>query len=123
MLKISKQYLDLHQSYDQLTENSEKQMAYLQQDIVNFDEGRPFVSLKFQLFGHNIYVNQDSALKFSVFAKMTKENWTLFNQCVSGPPKCIKTSNASRDHICWDIFSKKILVRFWTHISYPMEGI
>ena len=48
MLKISKQYLDLHQSYDQLTENSKKQMAYLQQDTVNFAEGRPFVSLNFQ---------------------------------------------------------------------------
>ena len=29
MLKISKQYLGLHKSYDQTTKNSEKQMAYL----------------------------------------------------------------------------------------------
>ena len=47
MLKISRQYLDLRKSYDQLTENSVKQMAYLQQDTVNFTEGRPFASQNF----------------------------------------------------------------------------
>ena len=67
MLKISRQYLDLHKSYDQLTKNSVKQMAYLQQDTVNFTESRPFVPLNFQLNGHNFYVNQDIALKFSAF--------------------------------------------------------
>ena len=67
MLKISKQYLDLHKNYDQLTKNSEKQVAYLQQDTVNFAEGRPFVSLNFQLIGHESYVNQDIALKFSAY--------------------------------------------------------
>ena len=67
MLKISKQYFDLQKSYDQSTKNSEKQVAYLQQDTVNFAEGRPFVSLNFQLIGHKFYVNQDIALKFSAF--------------------------------------------------------
>ena len=67
MLKISNWYLDSHQSYKQLTENSEKQMAYLQQNWVYLAEGRPFVSLNFQLIGHNFYVNQDIALKFSVY--------------------------------------------------------
>ena len=32
MLKISRQYLDLHKSYDHLTENLEEQMAYFQQN-------------------------------------------------------------------------------------------
>ena len=36
MLKISKQYLDSHKSHDQLTENSKKEMANLQQNKVNF---------------------------------------------------------------------------------------
>ena len=69
MLKISRQYLDLRKSYDQLTENSEKQMAYLQQDTLNFAEGRPFVSLNFQLIVCNFDANQDISLKFSAFVQ------------------------------------------------------
>ena len=67
ILNISKQYLDSQKSYNQLTEKSEKQMAYLQQDAVNFGECRLFVSLNFQLIGRNFYVNQDNALNFSAF--------------------------------------------------------
>ena len=85
MLKISKQYLDLHQSYDQLTENSKKQMAYLQQDTVNFAEGRPFVSLTFQCASRYCFEI------FSIFSSyicptLTEKFWTLLNQCVSGLP-------------------------------------
>ena len=67
MLEISKQYLNSQKSYNQLTEKSEKQMAYLLQDTVNFAEGGPYIFSNFQLIGHNFYVFQDIALKFSAF--------------------------------------------------------
>ena len=67
MLKISRQYLDLRKSYDHLTKNLAQQMAYFQWATVSFAESRPFVALNFQLNGHNFYINQDIALKFSAF--------------------------------------------------------
>ena len=56
MLKISKQHLDSHKSYNQLAKYSAKLTV-----------SRPFVFMKFQIIGSNFYVNQDIALKFSVF--------------------------------------------------------
>ena len=76
MLKISRQYLDLPKSYDHLTENLAQQMAYFQQNWLWPTESRPFVALNFQLNGHNFYVNQDIALKFSAFVHhMSALNW------------------------------------------------
>ena len=76
MLKISRQYLDLRKSYDHLTENLAQQMAYFQQNWLWPTESRPFVPLNFQLNGHNFYIDQDIALKFSAFVHhMFALNW------------------------------------------------
>ena len=128
MLKISRQYLDLCKSYDPLTGNLEQQMAYFQQNWLWPTESRPFVVLKFQLNGHNFYINQDIALKFSAFVHhMSALNWqkNFGHYSISVPvapssmPKLLTPLATTFVEIS---FQKKIWWGFWTHLTYPIEG-
>ena len=83
-----------------------------------------------QIFSH-LALNQTwikiSAWNFqhlfiSCLRKFEKKILAVAQSACQPRPISAKTLDASSNHICWDIWKRKKLVRFWTHWSKLLKG-
>ena len=54
--------------------------------------------------------------------KFDKKFLAIAQSACQPRPILAKTLDASSNHICWDIWKRKKLVRFWTHWSNLLKG-
>ena len=55
--------------------------------------------------------------------KFDKKNLAIAQSACQLRPISAKTLEVSSDSICWDIWKRKEMVRFWTYLSNLLEGI
>ena len=58
----------------------------------------------------------------SCVCKFEKKILAITQWACQPRPISAKTLDASSNHICWDIWKRKKLVRFWTHWSNLLKG-
>ena len=61
-------------------------------------------------------------LFISCVCKFEKKILAVTQSACQPRPISAKTLDASSNHICWDIWKRKKLVRFWTHWSNLLKG-
>ena len=61
-------------------------------------------------------------LFISCVRKFEKKILAVAQSACQPRPISAKTLDASSNHICWDIWKRKKLVRFWTHWSNLLKG-